>query len=384
LAYLFRFADDFLLLACNLSSGKYSKQILRFVLLIGILDIPLKWSKTRGGLSAEFIGYLFQFESFTGGLSQRRASWICSWCRKIATDGVVVTRELRGGLGRISFSAVLWRFLLPYLGPFYAWVSVHENSSAWMLPPALILLLRWIATAVEENPFVTLRHCQPVSLGMFFKADAKAEGSDVVVGGFASSPGANLSQCPGFSLRLTPSSAPWAFHRHGEAYRVIATLELYATLLCIMLFVEVQAESRVSTLFITGVTDNAGNVAMLEKGSTSKYPLYVFNLELTEQLKARRINLDLRWMSRDCNVAADALTNGDFSGFSMERRIVPNLSKMDWKVLPRLLEEAAKLEKVLIERKALHKDAQAETKSAFVEICNKKRKITGLRVTDPW
>jgi hypothetical protein len=291
-----------------------------------------------------------------------------------------VGRELRGGLGRISFSSVLWRYLLPYLGPFYSWISVIDNSAAWPLPTVLIILLLWIADEVEKNPLVTLRHLKPVGLGRFFKADAKAEGMEVCVGGFEAVPGLPLDQCRWFSVTLTPETTPWAFIKEGEAYRTIATLELFSTLLCVLLFVEPQPVCLSSTLFFTGVTDNQGNVAMVTKAATSKFPLYIVHLELTMQLRARNINLDLRWQQRDANTAADSLTNRVFTGFDMSLRVCPNLNELGWLVLPKLLKDAAALDQCVKDRKA----ELRMVASTDATVQRKKRKFAGLRETDPW
>ena len=332
------------------------------------------------GLKAPFIGYLFDFENLQGGLTQRRCDWLVGWLRKVVRDKIIVGRELRSGLGRLSFSAVLWRWMLPFLGPFYAWIAVSEDSAAWQLPVALLIIMEWIAKQIEQNAWVTLRHLAPQGLGKFFKADARADGDIVVVGGFESVPGRTLMQCRWFSFTLSPVLTPWAYVKVGEAYRTIATLELFATLLCIMLFVEEQPTSRTSTLYMTGVTDNAGNEALIVKCMTSKFPLYIVLLELTEQLKSKNVSLDLRWQSRELNVAADDLTNDKFDNFDAALRVDPNLNHLDWKVLPSLLKDAMALEVLIQERKAAPKDNLP--KKALLK--GFKRKAVGLRVSDPW
>ncbi len=64
-------------------------------------------------------------------------------------------------LGGSRFSAALYRYLLPFLGPFYAWVSVLEDGAAWPLPEALVILLRWIADRIELNKLVDLKLAPP-------------------------------------------------------------------------------------------------------------------------------------------------------------------------------------------------------------------------------
>ena len=117
------------------------------------------------------------------------------------------------------------------------------------------------------------------------------------------------------------------------------------------------------------------------KGSTSKFPLYLIHLELTEQLKHKNVALDLRWQRRDKNVAADSLTNEDFAQFSEQLRLNPDLNSLGWKVLPGLLNDALELEQKIQERKANFRSAA--TKNA-VEPRKFKRKLAGLKTTDPW
>ena len=104
LAYLFRYADDFLALSVNRGGVRFSRPLLRFIVLCNLLGFPLKWAKTRGGLHCEFVGYAFDFEKLVGGISEKRTAWLCNWARRAARDGVVVTRDGKAALGRFSHS----------------------------------------------------------------------------------------------------------------------------------------------------------------------------------------------------------------------------------------------------------------------------------------
>jgi hypothetical protein len=50
--YLFRFADDFMMLSSDSTGVGFTLPILRFILLVGLCEIPLKWPKTRGGFES--------------------------------------------------------------------------------------------------------------------------------------------------------------------------------------------------------------------------------------------------------------------------------------------------------------------------------------------
>jgi hypothetical protein len=68
------------------------------------------------------------------------------------------------------------------------------------------------------------------SLGTAFHADAKAEGQEVVVGGWECLGETPPSCARWFSLKLDRRTAPWAYAR-GEPFRSVVELELFATLL---------------------------------------------------------------------------------------------------------------------------------------------------------
>lgn len=382
--YLFRFADDFMLLASRGQSTSYTRPILRFIALCGLFDIPLKWKKTRGGRSSEFVGYLFLWESLEGGMADRRAAWLCNWARTTAANGIIVGRDLRAALGRFAFSAALLRYLLPFLGPLYSWLAVIEDSSAIPLPFALVQILRWIADKVQQNPLVGLRVGKPRFLDRYFKADAKAEGEEVSIGGFEVRGNDNLKQCRWFAYRLNRAVAPWAYVKSGEAYRTIASLELFASLLCIMLFTGTDSAEGSSYMTFSGASDNQGNTALIGKGMTSKFPLYLILMEISEQLAFRRINLDLQWQRRDLNQAADDLTNGLYDSFNPELRLNPELSSLSWLILPQLYAEAIRMHEQIVDKKstkALSANKLAEDGKRRKPF---KRKKLGLRVTDPW
>ena len=133
-------------------------------------------------------------------------------------------------------------------------------------------------------------------------------------------------------------------------------------------------------LTMLGVSDNKGNESLIHKNLTSKYPLYVVLLELTEQLQIRNMSVNLKWQKRECNKAADALTNYDFSSFNASLRIQTPLSEFKWLVLPKLLESAQALHLEISSRKA----AAPKIAKTIGQGGRKKRKHAGLRVTDPW
>jgi hypothetical protein len=119
-----------------------------------------------------------------------------------------------------------------------------------------------------------------------------------------------------FAFEVTAKDFPWAFCKK-DPKRVIAALELLATIVCIMLF------GRQGTFHgtLTGSTDNMSNTYAVKRLMSTCFPLTILLIELSDQLRTKGTALDLSWLQRDSNVPADDLTNLNFSKFSPANRI---------------------------------------------------------------
>ena len=62
-------------------------------------------------------------------------------------------------------------------------------------------------------------------------------------------------------------------------------------------------------------------------------------MELAAQCEERGLDLHLDWVPREVNAEADALADGDFEGFSEDKRIEADLAEVTWLVLNGLLRE---------------------------------------------
>jgi hypothetical protein len=72
---------------------------------------------------------------------------------------------------------------------------------------------------------------------------------------------------------------------------------------------------------------------------TTKFPLYLILLELTEQMRANNWSLNLVWQNRDLNQDADNLTNRKFDDFSPSMRLDPPLDTLPGIIMPTLFEK---------------------------------------------
>ena len=82
--YLMLFADDGLLL----TSGEHCHTLI-FALFIylEVMEVPLSWPKTRGGLETEWIGYTVDFKNWTLSISKRKVDWLNTWSNWAISEG---------------------------------------------------------------------------------------------------------------------------------------------------------------------------------------------------------------------------------------------------------------------------------------------------------
>jgi len=220
------------------------------------------------------------------------------------------------------------------------------------------------------------------AFGTAFRADAKAEGQQVVVGGWECISGIPASRARWFALELDRRSAPWAYAR-GEPFRSVAALELFATLLSFVLFAPQWPTAARGSIGLTGITDNLGNTFAVGRLMTPKFPSVVILAELAEQLKMRQAELGLLWVPRDQNEEADDLTNGEFGRFSESKRIHVDLGKLKWLVLDELMVSAEALYQEVKGAREL-RGAGAASSGEGGGRRGRRRPEERLRARDPW
>ena len=115
------------------------------------------------------------------------------------------------------------------------------------------------------------------SAGEPFRADARAEGDTIGIGGWlpvrASNGKLDRKASPWFAVELDEAAALWAFTR-GLPFRAIEALEALGALLSIVAFGGeedkcLDAALRIKS--ISGLTDNSGNRYALTRLVTSKF-----------------------------------------------------------------------------------------------------------------
>ncbi|CAE8623549.1 unnamed protein product [Polarella glacialis] len=377
--YQLLYADDF-----NwISSGAFAvDDIVLAIFFLCILGVPMSWKKFHGGLQYEWVGYWSDLRHRRLGISEGRADWLVRWMSKALVAGSVCIEEFKSVLGRMGFAMRALETFRPFLGPLYAWSSAVPVRTFLPLPVMIRLILIYLKGRLKEGSRTAPCGCSQGLTKEHFRADAKAEGEDVRIGGWECLDSDDVGTARWFSETITRANAPWVFEA-GEPFRTIATLELLATLCCLVAFPRdssiARPEEPRALLTLGGSTDNLGNKFVVSKLQTTKYPLVCVLMEIAALMHQAGESLDLQWVPRLQNIEADQLTNGDFRGFDPANRVRVDISKHRWVVLNSMLQQGRALYSVIREGR-IESSKRKLDKFAGPTFKNQK----SFRERDPW
>ena len=375
LFYLLLFADDGLLMAAG---PEYHKVVVALFLFMDLLEVPLSWTKTRGGFRVEWIGYSISLEDWTIGVSPKKVKWLVEWAEKLIEQGHVLGREFKAGVGRLGFLAGALPGARPFLAPLYA-VSARVGGSAFVeLHLAVKLAIKFFSEWIEKEPMRSLRS-PPRVVGEVFRIDAAADADGIAIGGWEVYGGKTPKEARWFAVKVDRKSCPWLYLK-GEPFRTIAAAELLAVTVAIMVFKKGAMWRRSEGRFsIGGFTDNSSNTFVVDKFLTTKFPVSLVLMELAYQLAKLEASLNLHWIPREQNEEADDLTKGRYDKFSEEKRIVVSLEEIGFEVIPKMAEVAARLDSEIKLRRG--------SKEGKKDMVQKERKTPAelkLRMSQPW
>ena len=374
------YADDLELIAEN----KLEKiSVLLGLIYLMAMGTPLKWTKFRCGHGLEWVGYFFCHRSHSIGLSESRAQWIIVWIDVTLKAGSIIAGDFSAGLGRLNFAAMALIYEKPFLGILYAWSSSIGHSGKFLarIPWACRMVLYWIAKRIKEEngrlqPACTISQNPRFSDQQeLFRSDAKATADGAWLGGWEFRGGKSSKDARWWAFEVKSEVFPWLYCKR-DPKRIIAALEMLATIVCIMVF----GNEGSFTGCFTGGTDNQSNTFATRKLLSTKFPLTILIMELSEQLRTRNAALSLRWVPREQNQEADDLTNLVFEKFDEKNRVPVDPSKLQFLVLNELNVTAGELYQDLLKDKQ-NKSLKPESTGAAVP----KRKVTErLKWKDPW
>eukprot|EP00435_Cladocopium_sp_Y103_P070380 s20_g35.t1 len=133
---------------------------------------------------------------------------------------------------------------------------------------------------------------------LVFFTDAKATEHGAWIGGFkCDSSGKVLAW---FSEEIDADWADWLRYRQ-DPKRVIASLELLASLIALKLWMPEGSRDLSAKCWIREMMDNLSNTFAVAKFMSTKFPLIVLVMELSENLRISRCFLRLAWVPRESN-----------------------------------------------------------------------------------
>ena len=148
----------------------------------------MKWSKCRGGIEVEWLGYWVDYGRFRLGISESRATWLAKWIgQALAQDAVLVAR-LVAVLGRLGFAAGVLEWDRPFLGPLYAWTAAVPAGAFIRMPVLVRLILEYLADRLATGLRTIDCALSQRRLGRLFMTNAKAEDNLVVLWGLGDAP----------------------------------------------------------------------------------------------------------------------------------------------------------------------------------------------------
>ena len=129
----------------------------------------------------------------------------------------------------------------------------------------------------------------------YFRTDARAEGSEMWIGGWCTADGEHPKQCRWFAEKLDHTKAA-VFYMAGQSYRSIGALEMLASLVALLLFRPDQDQKgkvRGVVNVCSAGTDNKGNTYALARWLTTSFPLIAVLMEFSLVLADLGLDLQL-------------------------------------------------------------------------------------------
>ena len=288
------------------------------LLLYELLGTPFSYAKFSGGLAVQFVGYLLDYRLCLIGITKRRGEWLVGFIQDLQrSGGTVALRRFNEFVGRLGFVARVLVWLKPFMAPLYAWSSVLDRSTVATAPRLVMLALRFLEVQLVGCEYMHTCLRPQGSTGEQFRTDAKCETGKVVLAGHC------LCDKRWFALEVFPEQAPFLFKPNGDSQWASTTAELLAVLVAMQLFghFDRQGGPDPTPLKVTAGTDNLANEHLIKKGLTTKWPLCLVFMQLTEFLMRSGTLICLDWRPRDENALADSLTNGDFGNVDLGSRL---------------------------------------------------------------
>ena len=288
------------------------------IALYEALGTPFAYKKFSGGINAQFVGYKLDYKMVSLGVNERRGAWLLEFLASLKKDKFTVhMRRFAEFLGRLGFVSRVLCWMKPHLAPLYTWSAALDKGTVATMPKLVRLVCLYIEQQLMAKTFMYSCKRPQVIEGDLFRTDAKCETGKVTFGGY------HLGDGRWFSLSVSPSEAPYLFKANGDSQWASAPSELLAVMIALQVygFLEDSAERKQFDLLVQGGTDNRSIEQMMRKAATTRWPLVLVNMQLTDSTMKSGMRVGLKWRPRDENTVADDLTNEKFDQVEVAKRV---------------------------------------------------------------
>lgn len=291
------------------------------------LGTPFAYKKFSGGVEAQFVGYKLDYKMVALGINEKRGAWLLEFLEALKKDKFTVHMRRLGFVSRV----LCW--MKPHLSPLYTWSAALDKGTVATMPKLVRLACIYIEQQLRPKAFMYSCKRPLVFEGDMFRTDAKCETGKVTFGGY------HLKDGRWFSLSVTPEEAPYLFKAHGDSQRASSPSELLAVMVALQIFgfLEELSERKNFNIVVQGGTDNRSIDQMLRKAATTRWPLVLVNMQLTDSMMRSGIRVCLQWRPRDENTIADD-TNGIFEQVDGTKRVLIRWKDVKLSLLNRLWE----------------------------------------------
>ena len=306
------------------------------MLFLETVGAPIAWKKVRLGLESVFLGFHVELREHKYTNTEEKQKELKDLATDIANaddDYPVPIKTIRTYTHKAAWAVQVTEPLRPFLQPFFSFIhstkDFHDRKG--VTPPALLrfvnryLLTHWSTTAPSTGEFRR-------SIRQHSATDAGASPGSKTVAGWTGPPGGDRWDMEWFAvdlLTVPPEKRPdWLddflkqLYPGSQPSAASGALELLCDLILLQhLKPRLQKAAFLATA--PASTDNLGNVYVLTKHYTNRWPGAALLMELSSILLETEAHMTIRHTPRERNTWADDLANMQFAGFDPAKRWDP-------------------------------------------------------------
>ena len=331
--WLIVYVDDVL---AFLHLSQVWEQATIILVVLEVIGAPVNYKKVHIGLFNVFVGFHIDCKLHHYALTQVKMDMLLDISKNIESSATVAIEVVRAYTHKSAWAVQVTEPLRPFLQPLFQFIHAtkeFDEKHRVIVPDICRFVNRFLAKhwGCRSPSSAEFRR----KLGIDSATDAGAS-DDLghTIGGWCGPPGGNRWAMEWFSIRLQDHAhVPWVKELIAQLYPGIqrsaasGALELAGDLIMLKhLQKRVQGAGFICTASVSltaGKTDNIGNVYVLAKHYTNRWPGAAILMELAAIMIETEAHMSISHVPRERNIWADDLANLETSGFDPAKRWHP-------------------------------------------------------------